>query len=292
MNSKKVELNKFNYFSIKDIPNKDQLKTFYSKKYFQSEKDHKNHYSKKELNYIENKLKQKFEVLKSKIQGRKNNINFLDIGCGEGWALSFMDKKGFNVFGIDYSEYAIKIHNENMIKKFKSGDIEENLKMLIDQKKFFDVIFLDNVLEHVINPESVLELVNRLSNKKSILIIEVPNDFSPMQMYLLKNKQIKNQYWVTPPDHLSYFNDQGLNNICQKFKWKKFDNLTDFPIELYLLNETSNYNKNKNLGRNAHNARIEFENFLGNISTERVNNLYRSMANIGLGRNIINFYEK
>lgn len=83
-----------------------------------------------------------------------------------------------------------------------------------------------------------------------------------------------------------------MNNICQKFKWKKFDNLTDFPIELYLLNETSNYNKNKNLGRNAHNARIEFENFLGNISTERVNNLYRSMANIGLGRNIINFYEK
>ena len=111
-------------------------------------------------------------------------------------------------------------------------------------------------------------------------------------MYLLKNKHIKNQYWIAPPDHLSYFNDEGLNNLCQKFKWKKFDNLADFPIELYLLNQSSNYNKNKNLGKSAHNARIEFDNFLSNISIEKTNNLFRSMANIGLGRNIINFYEK
>jgi len=52
----------------------------------------------------------------------KNHENILDFGCGEGGALNFFFKKGFNVFGVDIAKNDIEVAKETLgNQEFKRG---------------------------------------------------------------------------------------------------------------------------------------------------------------------------
>ena len=65
----------------------------------------------------------------------------------------------------------------------------------------------------------------------------------------------------------------------------------DYPIDFNLFNDNTNYNINKELGKSVHEARLEIENFLDEISVQGTNELYSKMAQMGLGRNLIGFFK-
>ena len=72
--------------------------------------------------------------------------------------------------------------------------------------------------------------------------------------------------------------------------WKTQKIISDFPVEWYLANPSSNYNKNKNIGKSAHESRMFIENFLHSnqsIKLDDLTNFYESMAKIGQGRQLI-----
>lgn len=107
--------------------------------------------------------------------------SFLDVGTGEGYALSFFDKNGWNVMGIDYSAYGIETHNPTMKKYLKQGDFYEIVVALQKEAKTFDFINADNVLEHLSEPERFFNSLSRISHKGTVLCVTVPNDFSLIQ---------------------------------------------------------------------------------------------------------------
>lgn len=122
------------------------------------------------------------------------------------------------------------------------------------------------------------------------MIIEVPNDFSVVQKYLSENKYISRQFWVAEPDHISYFNREGLISICQKVGWECLYTMGDFPIELNLFNENTNYVEDRSKGKSCHWVRIVIENLLHSISIEKTNELYSILSMMGWGRQIIGFF--
>ncbi|MCL6611784.1 MAG: class I SAM-dependent methyltransferase [Peptococcaceae bacterium] len=283
--------NSFGFFELKKKPTTETLKKYYSEKYYQEAKgSYKHIYSEEELMYVTNKIEQRYAIISKYLNNGLNDRNFLDIGCGEGWALKYFSEKSWNVTGLDYSDYGCRAHNPEMTPKLLIGDVNDSIIKLVKKKLTFNVIWLDNILEHVLNPLELLIKIKKLINNDGILVIEVPNDFSITQMQLLKKGYISDAFWIANPDHISYFNMEGLVNICNKAGWSCLYIMSDFPIDFFLFNEDTNYINDKSKGSNCHKTRVIIENMLHNISPIKTNELYRVLAEMGLGRSITGFF--
>ena len=291
MNSNKVILNKYNFYELAQKPSKSDLSEYYSKKYYQDNKgSYEVSYTDEELLYFKNKIEQKFWAINNLcgIYGNENK-SMLDIGCGEGFTLKFFKDKNWFVKGIDYSDFGCKKFNPDCVNDLLIGDIFEQILPLINDKVKFDVVWLDNVLEHVLDPLHLLNECKKLLNDNGVLIIEVPNDFSILQQQLLDEKKINSEFWVVSPDHISYFNSEGLASIAMDAGLKDCFTMADYPIDFNLTNPDTNYNKDKSKGKNAHWSRIEIDNLMHSISVEKTVSYYKSLADLGLGRQVIMF---
>lgn len=290
--NKLVEKNKYGFYSLKDAPGQEELKNYYEKKYYQEDKGaYEQSYSQEELQYLSNKIEQKYSLFRN-ISTNNNHQRLLEIGCGEGYCLSFFNARNWEVLGLDFSDYGLLKHNPDQIENIIIGDIYKNIQLLKSQKKTFDIIWVDNVLEHVLDPLQLLSDCNQLTSNNGVLVIEVPNDFSIIQQELKNKGIVEKDFWVVIPDHISYFNKEGLCNICKETGWYSHKIIADFPIDFNLFNSNSDYISDKNKGKGAHRQRIILDNLMHRISIEKTNNFYQSLADLGLGRQIIGVFFK
>lgn len=287
----KVTRNKYGFYTLADKPTQQELSNYYQKKYYQADEKYSSTYTKDEIENIEIKFKLKYEIIQKHFPKSDEKLNALDIGTGEGWTLKFLKEKNWGIKGVDFSDFGIKTHNSSIAEDLLVGDIDEETAKLIEADEKFDLIWLDNVLEHVLEPEQLLENCKKLANSGALLVIEVPNDFSPTQTSLLENGYVDEPYWIITPDHISYFNAKALNSLCKSKGWENIDLVSDFPIDFFLFNKHTNYIKNKDVGKECHYARTYIENFLAKQEINKTLDLYRQMAKMGLGRQIIGFYK-
>lgn len=289
-----IKINKFNYYEAVDKPSDKELSEYYSKKYYQENKSgaYSQFYSSEEVLFFKNKIKQKHYVLENLFNLKDEpDRSLLDIGCGEGWTLQFFKERRWNVVGIDFSNFSCKNHNPQCVDNLLIGDTYKNLESFRSKSSRFDVIWISNVLEHVIEPLNLLNICKDIIKPSGVLIIEVPNDFSSLQKYLIEKNYINREFWISLPDHLNYFNKDGLNALAKAVGWESKFIMSDFPIDFNLLNKDTNYIIDKNKGNACHRSRVEIENFLHSISVEKTVNYYHSLAELGLGRQIIAFFQ-
>lgn len=281
--------NKFGFYQVKPMPTQEELNEYYSKDYFQkcTSKTYSAEYSKDEKEYFRNisliaeRVWQKFS--------HKNKGSIIDVGCGEGYFIDYFAKKGWRIEACDFSSHGMKKHNPQILKHFVQGDIYDVLDNIIKNKKKYDFVNLKNVLEHVLDPLDLLEKLKKIMHSKSLLRIQVPNDFSSFQEFLVK-KKLTEETWFSPPDHLSYFNFDSIKKLLNKKGFSVVTTLTDFPIEVFLFNKHSNYFLDNEKGKQAHLARTEISNFLlkqGGV--DKYINYLSSSADLGFGRSIMIF---
>jgi len=289
-----VKKNKYGFYELINKPTPNELSKYYEEKYYQEARgSYEKNYAAEEIKYFHNKIEQKYQIaIKNLSCSDDKKARFLDIGCGEGWALKYFKGKGWDVTGLDYSNYGCEKHNVECLSHLITGDVYINIECLREEKQIFDCIWLGNVLEHVIDPLLLLNDCRDLISQDGVLIIEVPNDFSAVQQYLLQNDYIPKSFWVMDPDHISYFNVDGLKLLCDEAGWDFKDIMTDFAIDLDLFNINTNYVVNPKVGKSCNMARVTIENFLHDISVEKVNKLYQAFADLGVGRSIIGFFKK
>ena len=283
--------NEYGFFEIKNKPSKKELQEYYANKYYQeAQGSYELSYDKAEIKYLLNKIEQKHVVAKTISNIETGSL--LDVGSGEGFTLSHFDNLGWDCLGLDFSSEGIKSQNPEQARLLIQGDIFENLNDIIKDDKKFDLIVLDNVLEHVLKPFELLANLNKIISDDGVLVVEVPNDFSLLQKYLMENNYIDREFWVSPLEHLSYFNKNGIINLANDTGWKTHKIISDYPIELDLLSLNSNYVNNPSVGKASHRKRVKFENFIHSVSVEKTNQFYESLIDLGLGRNIIGFFSK
>jgi predicted SAM-dependent methyltransferase len=168
---------------------------------------------------------------------------------------------------------------------FRSREITKGTK--------FDVIWSKHVLEHVTDPERIIDYFNKLLNVGGMVCIEVPNDFSKAQEFLFSESLVKEKYWVSYPDHLHYFNLVGLSNLLTSNNFKIIDSISDFPIEWNLFNSLTNYVEKKENGSLVHKSRIKLENKLYEwANNDDLIEFYRFILKSGFGRELITFAQK
>ncbi|GBE16231.1 bifunctional 3-demethylubiquinone-9 3-methyltransferase/ 2-octaprenyl-6-hydroxy phenol methylase [bacterium BMS3Abin15] len=104
----------------------------------------------------------------------KSESRILDIGCGDGTIMEYLSKnnKPQEIIGIDISQKAVNFVNEKGFKAFKFDIFSDEFAEFLKDKKF-DYIIITEVLEHVQNPEIIMNLI-----KKHVLdsiFVSIPN---------------------------------------------------------------------------------------------------------------------
>jgi len=292
-----VYLNEYGFYTLKNLPKDKEREDYYKNSYYQDNMSiYLTKYTEQELYYKKIKLEQKLLLINEHHpppQGNSSkNRSYLDVGCGEGFDLAFFKEKGFSVLGLDYSNAGIFNHNKNVLDDVLIGDIYSSINYLIKKKSSFDIINLDSVLEHVVDPRILLEKLCNIININGIIIVTVPNDFSILQQYLFNNKVIKKPHWVAPLDHISYFNKEGLINLCNCTGLSCIDFLGNHLIEFYAFHQKTNYFEDKSVGKECYFAIIEQEKILNQISPQQTLEFYRILGKMGVGRVIMGLFKK
>lgn len=291
MNDPRLQRHPFGFFEVIDKPSKQELAKYYADKYYQSETANYRHsYPSEELQAIRLKIAQKAWRI-ADLRETDNPGHLLDVGCGEGFTLAEFQKWHWQVEGLDHSRAGIMAMNPQLQDRVHQGDLFELVDARVAGGGQYDVVWLSNVLEHVIDPVKLMKSLRRLIASDGVLVVTVPNDFSPLQKRLLDNGEISEPFWVALPDHLAYFSAESLANIAQSTGWHCREIQGDFPIDLFLTHPASNYVQNRTEGPNAHRARLMLENMIGEASLNKANNFYRALADVGLGRNLTAFLQ-
>ena len=278
------------FWEVSKKPTPEELKKYYAEKYYQEGMGSYNlNYSQDELRYFKSKLEQRVAFIKSHFSFNVARKNFLDVGCGEGYALSFFRENGWKVKGFDFSSAGIKAKNPLCLDALETGDVFELLRSEINANRTYEIVWLQNVLEHVIDPIDLLQSLRKLVSPNGIAVLTVPNDCSITQMALLDNNSIDSAFWVSPPDHLSYFDCESLKNITEFCGWECVEMLSDFPVDWFLFNPNSNYVNDRTLGKDAHKARILIENLIHEQPIDDVLRFWSAAAKLGIGRDITAF---
>lgn len=105
----------------------------------------------------------------------KKGLKVLDVGCGDGRYLLAKSQQGCECFGIDIDESALNRLQEKdgNIRVFRGNVWDAGLS-----DEAFDIVNLDNVLEHITEPKRLLDGVERIMAKKGRLRLVVPNSAS------------------------------------------------------------------------------------------------------------------
>lgn len=96
----------------------------------------------------------------------------LDAGCGTGWLMTFLARKGFNVIGLDISRGSLKTAHKSFSKnKAVLGSLD---RIPFPDNQFGTVVLFD-VLEHVKEISGVLSEVKRVTKKGGHILVSLPN---------------------------------------------------------------------------------------------------------------------
>ena len=199
--------------------------------------------------------------------------------------MQFFYEKGWDVCGLDFSDYGIKAHNPDMEKFLIKGDL---MKSISAMQKTFAFINMDNVLEHLPCPKDFLIALKKVCDLETIICITVPNDFSITQKKAYENDCIDGAFWVTKEtsEHFNYFTTESLSQFAEKNGFDVVWKSADYPIDFNLFNSRTNYVRNKEVGHDGHIARLTIENMLYEKSLEDTAMLHSAFAKCGVGRDI------
>jgi len=135
---------------------------------------------------------------------RKTN-KILDVGCGLGWFLLEAKKRGWEVYGTEFSKEAVKLCTENGIN-MKEGVL--NSEDFINHE--FDIITSSEVIEHINNPNIELESIKKLLRKGGLFYCTTPNFNSLLRYYLKSDYNI-----IGYPEHLCYYTKSTLKRLAK-----------------------------------------------------------------------------
>jgi tellurite methyltransferase len=145
-------------------------------------------------------------------------LSFLDLGCGQGKDLLFMNKMGHACLGVDSSPIAVE-QLRKIIKKRKLKNIEVEHMDILDfsfSKKRYDIINLRNVLQYLKKNESrkMIRSAQKHVGKNGFIIISAYTTGDPsysakttgFKSYFEKNELLR--YFISTFHIIYYF--EGL----------------------------------------------------------------------------------
>lgn len=214
-------------------PNTNELIKIYDKDYFNRGQK----YKVGESNSKNNSYNHQHHTLQKRINTIMKiipNGRILDIGCATGEFLRLARENGYEVCGVEISEfsanYARKYYNLNIVN---SNLLSANLT-----SSYYDVVTMWDVIEHLPDPRQTICEINRIL-KPGGLVMFSTGDISSFYAKML------NRFWhlLTPPQHLFFFSKKSIKKLLSNngFELEKIyysGKYTSIEFILFKANET------------------------------------------------------
>jgi 2-polyprenyl-3-methyl-5-hydroxy-6-metoxy-1,4-benzoquinol methylase len=167
------------------------------------------YYENKPQGYYDNVRK---EMLKYLPESAKK---ILDIGCGNGAFASVVKQKNeAEVWGIELMSDEAQIAQEVLDTVFV-GPCENHLSALPAQ--YFDAIYLNDVLEHLVDPYTVLEILKSKLAPNGVIISSIPN----VRFYKTFSRVLFSKDWkyeghgIMDKTHLRFFTGKSIRRMYE-----------------------------------------------------------------------------
>lgn len=149
-----------------------------------------------------------FDTISRTIIKYKKSGRLLDVGCASGIFLEIMQKRGFNVSGIEPNKKAFLYSHKKFGNKVFHGQLKDFLKF---RKPFYDVILYNHVLEHIADVVTEFKLINKVLPKGGLFIVGLPNTGNII--YFLRHK-----YWesLLPDQHIWHFSTNYAKQLLER----------------------------------------------------------------------------
>jgi len=165
----------------------------------------------------------------TELERRTDGRRLLDVGCGQGVLLEVASHRGWEAVGLDVSEQFARYARENLQVRVHVGDIAT-----VDlEANSFDVVILNAILEHLLDPYQVLLKIFSALRPRGLLLLDVPNERG--LYYRIGNfwQKIRGRDWVVnlsptfAPGHLFGFSPKSLKTMLGR------SGFTDVSIKVY-----------------------------------------------------------
>jgi SAM-dependent methyltransferase len=145
--------------------------------------------------------------------------NVLDVGCGRGHFLKYLQDHGWRVAGIELSELAARHARDVLHVDVHVGDF----LTIPGTPNSWDVVVLWHVLEHMPDVRAAIRHGHELLRREGLLLIAVPN-FSSLQA------QVAGRHWfhLDIPRHYVHFTSRGLVQLLREagFEIQRMDHFS------------------------------------------------------------------
>jgi uncharacterized protein (TIRG00374 family) len=158
--------------------------------------------------------RRKTESIKNSLSIEKNDV-LIDIGCGSGVQIKALGKTGYILaIGIDVNLNALRFARERSLPDTEF--IIADSQYLPIKSSYADKIICAEVIEHIKNPQHLVNEIARVLKKGGAVVITTPNDRSVWGIYefLWDIVGRGRNYGET---HLRFFSDAGLRNYFPEY---------------------------------------------------------------------------
>jgi 2-polyprenyl-3-methyl-5-hydroxy-6-metoxy-1,4-benzoquinol methylase len=215
-------------------------------------------------------IKRYHEILDGFEAVRKTN-RILDVGCGIGYFLDVAKARGWEVYGTEYTDSAVKICEDKGII-MHSGALDP----LNYEPESFDVITSFEVIEHINTPNEEIPRIFSLLRKGGYFYVTTPNFNSLLRYYLGPKYNV-----IGWPEHLSYYTPKTLETLMLNHGFKKvWVQSTGISITRFLTSRSPKASKNPDEGTEFVSAHTD---------DEKLRTRFESNALLTFAKKTINF---
>ena len=154
----------------------------------------------------------------------KNAGTILDVGCSGGARFPVFELLGWNVEGVELDQKAA-----SAAKTFGYNVINAPFENASLPRESFEVVYMNNVFEHLLDPETGLENAREILKPKGELLLVIPNGNS-MNARMFK----KHWFGLEVPRHTYTYNPKNISLMLAKhgFEVKKIVSSNTFGTTL------------------------------------------------------------
>ncbi len=164
----------------------------------------------------------------------------LDIGCGEGLFIKAIKEiTKVETWGLELMPEIAEKAKLN-VDKLLIGRVEDLQNSIPDS--YFDCIFFNDVLEHLLEPTDVLKMVKSKLSKEGIIIASIPNVRYLPNLYelIIKRDWEYKESGILDSTHLRFFTQISMKRMFENAGYKliRQQGINSFlnPIKFYLFN--------------------------------------------------------
>ncbi len=136
----------------------------------------------------------------------------LDFGAGLGFFAEYARGNGFDVTGVDISDYCV----EYMTNKLNIKAVKSDQSFFEKETESFDVITAFYVIEHLYDFEKFVFGIKTLLNSGGVIALSTPNGSG-----ITIRKSLKNYFKTHPEDHYRVFPVNFMIQVLKKAGFKK-----------------------------------------------------------------------